>query len=588
GYSSDAIAGMMFTDFTHPDDMNEDTKKFTDLVKGKISSYTLEKRFVHKNGTIVWVNLSVSLLSDVSGTRMEILGMAEDITERKKSEIKLKESEAEFRTITENSADAIFITDKDGKYIYVNKQAVDLLGYSKQELLTLTIADLAPKNRIKEYFQIFQELPMTGSSYSEIELMKKDGSYVDTDLNAVLLPNGWIYGSCRDISARKQLENELIAAKEKAEESDRLKTAFLNNLSHEIRTPMNAIVGFSGFINDPELSSEKRQYFTDIIVQSSDQLLAIIDDIISIASIEAGQVKIQENEINLNALANLLTDQFAPKAKEKNVTLSLKTSLPDEEATIISDETKLTQILTNLLNNALKFTQQGTVNFGYKRKNSQLEFYVEDTGMGIPQNMQEIIFNRFRQIETTDTRNFGGSGLGLSISKAYVEMLGGNIWVISELDKGAIFYFTIPYKKANSGKTHPLFFAGEKDFAFTTAKTLLIAEDDTLNITLLEEMLSDVEVNIIKAGDGLQAVELCKSNPHIDLVLMDLKMPKMDGYDATMRIKEFRPDIDIIAQSAYVTEADKKKALACGCSDFISKPINKKLLLAKILEHLHN
>jgi PAS domain S-box-containing protein len=352
------------------------------------------------------------------------------------------ESEEKFKTITDHSPDAIFITDKEGKYVYVNKQAIDLLGYSKDELLSFTIADISPKDRIEEYFQIFQQLLTTGSSYSEIELVKKDGSYADADLNAVLLPNGWIYGSCRDISERKKLENELITAKEKAEESDRLKTAFLNNISHEIRTPMNAIVGFSRLLNDPDMMPEKGNQYTDIIIQSSDQLLAIIDDIISIASIEAGQEEIRENEININTICKLIKEQFSPKTNDRNVTLSLKSTLPDDDATIITDVTKLTQIITNLVGNALKFTQQGSVNFGYQVKDNQLEFFVEDSGIGIPMDMHEIIFNRFRQLETTTARNFGGSGLGLSISKAYVELLGGKIWLTSELGKGAVFYFT--------------------------------------------------------------------------------------------------------------------------------------------------
>ncbi len=507
-----------------------------------------------------------------------------DNTENWKIKNQLIESEKKFRTITESSADAIFIADKEGKYIYVNNKAVDLLGYTKEELLRFTIADISPKNRIEEYLQIFQQLFITGSSYSQIELVKKDGIYTDTDLNAVLLPNGWIYGSCRDISERKQLENELITARDRAEESDHLKTAFLNNISHEIRTPMNAIVGFSKFINEPDLTPEKRKHYTDIIMQSSDQLLAIIDDIISIAAIESGQEKIQENKVNINIICKLIKEQFSQKAIEKNVRLSLENVLADDEAMIITDETKLTQILTNLIGNALKFTQQGAVNFGYEVKNNQLEFYVEDSGMGIPEDMQETIFNRFRQVETTATRNFGGSGLGLSISKAYVEMLGGKMWLTSALEKGSVFYFTIPYKSTKPGKSHGNTPVKELDYEFITNKTILIAEDEISNFLLLEEMFLDTGTNIIKAVNGLEAVELCKSNPDIDLVLMDLKMPKMDGYEATRQIKAFSPDLSIIAQTAYFSLADRNKALASGCSDFLTKPLNKELLLFKVNE----
>jgi CheY-like chemotaxis protein len=271
----------------------------------------------------------------------------------------------------------------------------------------------------------------------------------------------------------------------------------------------------------------------------------------------------------------------------KSVTLSLKTVLPDDEATIITDATKLTQILSNLIGNALKFTQQGYVHFGYTVKDNFLEFYVEDSGIGIPLDMQDVIFNRFRQVETLDARKFGGSGLGLSISKAYIEMLGGKIWITSELGKGSTFYFTIPYKKVNKEiSVHPSI--NGLHFEFKTPKTILVAEDEDSNFLLLEMLLSGMGINIIRAVNGLEAVELCKLNPQINLVLMDIKMPVMDGYEATLRIKEFNPNLYIIAQTAYSTEDDKNKAFASGCSDFMTKPLKREWLLTKIKEQLLN
>ena len=586
GWSASEAIGENIMNLTPAVQSNEQAVEIMNkLSAGK--TWAGEFQVKRKDGSSFPAFVTDTPMLDADGNLIGIIGISSDITESKQVQQKIKESEDKFRTITENSADPIFITDKNGKYIYVNKQAVDLLGYSKKELLTFTLADISPKNRIDEYFQIFQQLFTTGSSYSEIELVKKDGSYAETDLNAVLLPNGWIYGSCRDISERKQLENELIHAKEKAEESDRLKTSFLHNVSHEIRTPMNAIVGFSRFINNPDLMPEKRKHYTEIIVESSNQLLAIIDDIISIASIEAGQEKIQENEININSTGKLIHEQFFQKANEKNITLSLKTSLADDEATIITDATKLTQVISNLLGNALKFTEQGSVNFGYYVKDQQLEFYIEDSGMGIPLDMQEIIFNRFRQIETTDKRLFGGSGLGLSISKAYVELLGGKMWLTSELGKGSVFYFTIPYKNTNTKKLPEIPSVKESGFEFITNKTVLIAEDEISNFILLDEMFLDSGITIIRAANGIEAVNLCKSHKNIDLVLMDLKMPEMDGYEATRRIKEFRPELPIIAQTAYSTADDINKALECGCSDFISKPLSQELLLSKMNEQLH-
>jgi signal transduction histidine kinase/DNA-binding response OmpR family regulator len=386
------------------------------------------------------------------------------------------------------------------------------------------------------------------------------------------------------IDELNQTNNELVVAKEKAEESDRLKTAFLHNISHEVRTPMNAIIGFSEFLVEPDLAPDKRKVFTDIIMQNCYQLLSVISDIISIATIEAGQVKITESEIDLNPTLKQLQEQFLQKAQKQNVAFILKNLLPDDEANIITDDVKLVQILSKLLDNALKFTKQGYVNFGYKVKGDELEFFVKDTGIGIPREMYDEIFIRFNQVESTTAREFGGSGLGLPISKAYIELLGGKVWLSSELGKGSTFYFTVPYKKAKKSIADKLVTETKVDPQAT--KTLLIAEDEESNFLLLKEVLSSLNFSLIWAKNGEDAIEICKSQ-EVDLVLMDLKMPILDGYEATMRIKDFKPNLTIIAQSAYTTDLDKRKAQICGCSDFITKPIKKEVLITKIKEQLY-
>ena len=516
-----------------------------------------------------------------------------NITERKHAEEKLQISENSYRRLFESAKDGILILDAlSGQIVDVNPFITELLGYNHQELLGKELWEIGVFKNIVASKDGFIELQTNEYiRFEDMPLETKGGKQINVEFisNVYLVDHKKVIQcNIRDITERKRAEEQLLIAKGKAEESDRLKTAFLHNVSHEIRTPMNAIVGFSGFLNEPDLLPEKRKHFTDIIIQSSEQLLSIITDIISIASIEAGQEKIQENEININLICKLINEQFFPKSPNKNVTLSLKTILADDEAIIITDATKLTQIITNLIGNALKFTQQGYVNFGYTVKDSQLEFYVEDSGIGIPLDMQDAIFNRFRQVETNDSRKFGGSGLGLSISKAYAEMLGGKMWLTSELNKGSVFYFTIPYKKVNLKKLPDIPSIKGLRFEFKTPKTILIAEDEDSNFMLLEELLSDMGINIIRAVNGLEAVELCKSNPHINLVLMDIKMPEMDGYEATIQIKKFKPDLYIIAQTAYSTEADKNKAFACGCSDFMSKPLKRELLLSKINEQLLN
>jgi len=248
-----------------------------------------------------------------------------------------------------------------------------------------------------------------------------------------------------DITLRKRAEAELIASKERAEESDRLKTAFLHNVSHEIRTPMNAIIGFSSLLNDPELSAGERIQYTDIIFQSGNQLLSIINDIVDIASVESGQAKVNLTEFNLNAALRSLNEQFSIPAKNNRISLTLTTTLSDEESNIVTDNTKLVQILSNLINNSIKFTREGRIEFGYELKDTYLEFKVKDNGIGIPPEYQQRIFDRFYQVDSAVSRQYSGAGLGLSICKGYVELLGGTITLESESGKGTTFIFSIPY-----------------------------------------------------------------------------------------------------------------------------------------------
>ncbi len=378
--------------------------------------------------------------------------------------------------------------------------------------------------------------------------------------------------------------HELIKAKERAEESDRLKTAFLQNISHEIRTPMNAIIGFSELLNDPALLPERRMHFTDVIIQSSKQLLSTITDIISIATIEAGQDKINTGETNVNELCRLTFERFSAFAENKNISLSFETPLCDEDANIRCDETKLLQVLVNLVDNALKFTSSGEVVFGYQINSGFVRFFVRDTGTGIPANMHKEIFKTFRQFEYSKSKLPSGSGLGLSISEVYIEMLGGEIWLTSETGKGSVFYFTVPYNLVPNTDTQ------NKSVQITDegrSKTILIAEDEDLNYLLIEEYLSGLDLKITRAYNGSEAVGLCRSDQKIDFILMDIKMPVMNGLEASYKIREIMPDIPIVAQTAYSTETDKKKALAHGCNDFISKPFTKKQLIEIITPYLN-
>jgi len=373
---------------------------------------------------------------------------------------------------------------------------------------------------------------------------------------------------------------ELSKAKEKSEESDRLKTAFLQNMSHEIRTPLNAISGFTGMLNKPELSEEKRKSFVSIIQNSSKQLISIVTDILTISSLETKQEKANFDKVCINNIIVDLLAIFKQQAQNQNISLYAKQQLSDKQSETYTDKTKITQILTNLLTNALKFTHEGFIEFGYNLKDSELEFYVKDTGIGIKQEFHEKIFERFRQADKSINKLFGGTGLGLAISKAFAELLGGKIWVQSELEKGSTFYFTIPYKPINEIDKNTTPTIQNQNF-----RTILVAEDEEYNFLFIEELLIDMDLKLIHAKDGRETIEIFKSNPNIDLILMDIKMPIMTGHEASIIIKELNTNIPIIAQSAYALEHERAKYEGIF-DDYLTKPINGEDLKQKVLKYI--
>jgi signal transduction histidine kinase/ActR/RegA family two-component response regulator len=382
---------------------------------------------------------------------------------------------------------------------------------------------------------------------------------------------------------------ELLRAKEHAEESDRLKSAFLANMSHEIRTPMNGILGFAGLLKEPGLSGEEQQKYIRIIEKGGARMLNIINNIVSISKIESGIIEVVNMESNINEQIEYICTFFKPEAEAKGMKLSYKNALSSEESVLITDCEKLFAILTNLVKNAIKYTDKGLIEFGYEKKGDYLEFFVKDTGIGIPKNRQKAIFERFIQADIVDKMARQGAGLGLSISKAYVEILGGEIWLESDEGNGSTFYFTLPYNVEQKEKTGSNnYVTSDKTISMFENLKILIAEDDEISEMLISINVSKFSDNILKVKTGFEAIEACRNNPDLDLILMDIQMPDLNGYEATRQIRQFNKEVVIIAQTAFGLLGDREKAIEYGCNDYISKPINKIELIMLIKKYFKN
>ncbi|HNQ66884.1 MAG TPA: response regulator [Bacteroidales bacterium] len=543
-----------------------------------------------KMGAADYVIKSVKHIRSLPHVIKSVLEHKQKEIELNRTQNALLKSEALFRTAFENATIGVCMVDVNGNFISVNETLCKITGYSKSELEKSSFMSITHPSDIDKSKYFLNEILKGNINNTNFEkrYVHKSGNIIWAIISTSLVKNStnnteYFFTFIQDISEKKKFEEELIKAKEKAEEADRLKTAFLNNISHEIRTPMNAIIGFSELLNEPDLDKDKHKEYTNTIMQSSEHLLSIISDIISIATIEAGQEKIHQCEYNLNEMLDLMYDQFKIKADEKNLEFKIAKTLSDREATISTDKTKLIQIISNLINNSLKFTDIGFIEVSYVLEDTQLVFTVKDSGIGIPKNMHDEVFKRFRQIEYSSDRQHGGSGLGLAISRAYIELLGGKIWLNSEPNVGTSFFFTIPYKVKPQPKLTTSSKKSEDPMDINkNIKNILIAEDDDSNFLLIKTFLSDNNINIIRVKTGVEAVEICKNKTDIDLILMDIKMPKENGLEAIKKIRKFNTQIPIIIESAYYDDSNREEAFAAGCNDFITKPIKKHNLIAVI------
>ncbi len=392
---------------------------------------------------------------------------------------------------------------------------------------------------------------------------------------------GWFYVLITAALFYALLKSHLVKirdAEQKAIEGDRLKTAFLQNISHEIRTPMNSIVGFAELLKDNNASKEEKAIYLEMISKGSDQLLNIVNEVLDISLIETGNIRINKIRVNLNDLLDELYQSFKPLIN-KDIDFSVIKGLSGNKGLIMTDGLRLRQVLNNLINNAIKFTDKGQIRYGYTLKNNELEFIVEDTGIGIGAEFHQIIFERFRKIGQDTLRLYEGVGLGLAICKGNIDLLKGRIWVESEENKGSEFFFTIPYEPVK--EEEQLSIKKSENIKDLSDTTILVAEDDEVNYIYIKEIFRGTGASLIHAVNGKEAVELCQNNK-INIILIDIKMPVMNGYEAIKQIRKLYPDIPIIAQTAFALSDEMLKAFNAGSNDYISKPFKKEQLLAMV------
>ncbi len=518
----------------------------------------------------------------------EIVAVYDDVTREKQVGEKLKI----ISKAVEQTPAVVVITDRDGNIEYVNPKFTALTGYSPEEALGENPRILKSGEMQQDVYEDLWQTILAGREWrGEFLNKKKNGElyWENASISPVINERGDIahfVAVKEDVTEKKKLWSQLVEAKEKAEESDRLKSCFLANISHEIRTPMNGILGFSTLLKEPLLSGEEKEQYIELIHESGKRMLSIINNLIDISRIETGELSLYPGTTSINEVIENVYVSFNELAKEKGVSFSYEVGLSAKDSVVVTDKARLSQVLSHLVDNALKYTSEGAVSFGYKKSNEMLEFYVRDTGIGIPDDQQVKIFERFRQVSLDATREYEGAGLGLSLSKKFVEMLGGSMRVDSTPEKGSAFYFSLPYngflKSSNRLKKNT-----EEDLnAFPSGFTILVVDDDSISRLLLKGVLSGQQVKVILAENGKEAVEKVETEPDIHVVLMDMKMPVMNGYEATSRIKEIRPDLPVIAQTAFADPSEKETAKKAGCDVVLAKPINSEELLAEVQRYI--
>ncbi|MFO7828313.1 MAG: transporter substrate-binding domain-containing protein [Bacteroidales bacterium] len=551
----------------------------------KIIAWILFPFLLVLGAILIW---SWSLRKQVASKTSELQN---ELSERKKAENQLIHEKALMNSMINSIPDLIFYKNKDNIYLGCNESFCKFNNKTHQEIIGKHDFEIFPKDQAQFFYDTDHQIIMSNEPV-RMESWERNSKgekflfdtlkvpFTDEDGKAL-----GIVGICHDITDRYKTEIDLKNAKEKAEESDRLKSSFLANMSHEIRTPMNAIIGFSDLLVDPDTDIDEREELVTHINNNCNTLLHLIDDIIDLAKIESNELSITIKNTDINKLMQELFETYKEtrsKFQKEHIVIKLDKDHSKEKLFLKTDPYRLKQIMINLLDNALKYTDEGSIEMGYKILNDKniIEFFIADTGIGIPDDKQEEIFQRFNKIETNKSKLYRGTGLGLTITKNLVTRLGGNMHLESQINKGSIFYFTLPLDVANGSNEEIIKDELTNNQKKWNKKTILIAEDEESNYKFLAMLLKNKGMNLLKAVNGNEAIELCKTRDDIDLILMDIKMPGMNGLEATMEIKKIKPTIPVIIQTAYAMQNDERLSLQAGCDDYISKPIKREKLLS--------
>lgn len=563
---------------------------------GSVTDFQLE--MVKKDGTMATVSVSSHFLYSEKGEVMGVEGIIRDITDRITQQNLLQASEEKFRNIAENTSDAILILNHEGMIEYASPGIYKLEGRTPERVTGWNADDISqvihPNDRQEVFDNIYKAIEakkpdLTYSYRSKHEkghyYYREDHARFTYDAEGKLLK---AYISCRDITERHQAHLELLEAKERAEASDKLKSSFLANISHEIRTPLNGILGFAEVLKTPELGVAERNECVEIINQSGNQLLAIISDIVEVSKIETGQATVSITSFPVIEVLRMVYNSFRKADINPKISFVINTSKFDHSAQVITDLTRLQQILSNLTDNALKFTNEGSVELGARQTEpGVIQFYVTDTGPGIKSADQTIIFERFRQLDGTLARARGGTGLGLTICKAYAEMLGSSIRVNSEPGIGSTFSIDLPLDEISTMLPKPQEDDAEpfqNKYPDLTGIKVLVVEDEEVNMLYLHILLTRCKAIVVKAGDGSEALTMLNHHPDIRLVLMDIRMPGMNGLEATRAIRVNNKKLPIVAQTACAMAQEKEEAYEAGCTGYITKPIREADFLKMIRE----